>query len=256
MSKQGKKIGMLTIRLNREIGRGGITGPERSKIQVELRLDSQGTFRVSYEGKHYEAKTQKELHDQVKAAVDTTIDLVWHRYIVIKYKAEASDLTPSGRTEDNSQRDLDLDEDRATALAGDKLTRWDREPKAITGISLTWDVLDFSDPFVTPEDKTKTVRMKRRFWQQPVTDDDGEPAGHEEKTGTPSETDDDVLPVGCMLWTPAREEFLRQVRDALGKLDARMVALFNGVGDELAQRIDLALQQRADRLLSDGDGDQ
>lgn len=245
--KHGKRVGTLTVRLDRVVGRGTISGPERSKVNVELGLDSLGTFHASYDGKWHQAKTQAELIEKIRAAIDTAVEMVWRRYIVVKYTAESSEVDVTGlRTKSNSGYEFDLYEDRAK-LAGDPNSHYDRDPKVIVGLKLDWNVVEYSDPFTQPENKTKSVRSKRTVY----TVCGNEETGPVEHTGGVHEQDDDALPVGCMPWTEEREAFLRQVRDAIGKLDTRMVALFNGVGDELAKRIDRAIKH-GNRLLGPG----
>jgi hypothetical protein len=80
-------------------------------------------------------------------------------------------------------------------------------------------------------------------------DDDGRET-YREVVGSPSEQDDDKLPVGAVPWTAERETFLREVLAALGKLDARMVELFRGDPNQLSRRLDAAVRQGSARLLA------
>lgn len=247
----GKRIGTLRVRLDRDVGRGNMGHRQRASLAVPLRLDSQGVFHAVHDGKWYEATTQRELHDKVKAAVATAVELVWRRYIVVKYTAESSEIDDTGFRSDRSGERFDLEDDRAK-LSGERISHGRVSGAGvITGIDLDWEIVEYSDAFAPPEDRTRSVRSKRDVYTLNVSEDGKKPR-LEERVHSPTEQGDDALPVGCMLWTPAREAFLRQIRDAIGKLDARMVALFNGVGDELAARVDAALEYRGDRLLGPG----
>ena len=94
------------------------------------------------------------------------------------------------------------------------------------------------------------VRMRREVNCR-LADRDGEGREtYEEVVGSPNEQDDDQLPTGAVPWTVKREAFLREVLAALGQLDARMVELFGGDPDQLARRLDAAVQQGSARLLA------
>ncbi len=220
-----------------------------------MRLDVQdGTFHAEYEGTWYDARTKDELSAKIRQAAQKTIDVEWTRYLVVDYEAKAWPLEgDSGRPKTNGQYDtLSIDEDRATLTRDPQGNKWSKRncTRVVTSIDLHWHVCEFSTPYALPEDKNKTVRMRREVdCQLDDRDDDGRET-YREVVGAPSEQDDDKLPVGAVPWTAEREAFLREVLAALGKLDVRMVELFRGDPDQLARRLDAVAQQDPDRLLA------
>ncbi len=227
--KPGRKIGKLRVTLDRQVSRY-----KRASTTVELRIDDTGLFWAEHDGEWYKAYTQAELEAQLKKAIDKTINLEWTRYIVVDYSANAWPLNDAGRPNTSGYHiSFDLARDRA------ELADPDDGQHIITGISLKWDVFEYSNSYALPEDKKKIVRMSR--------------AVHEDgSTSSVSEESDDALPDGAVLWTAEREAFLRTVLEALGRLDAKMVELFRGAPDELAKKLDEARFFSADRLLGPG----
>lgn len=248
MKPPGKKIGTLTVKLHRKV-----TRYQKASVQVEQRFDTcTGNFHASYEGVWFHATTQAELAEQLRGAIEKTIDLVWTRYLVVHYHAEAWPTDgDSNRPNLNGHYErLNLDYDRAKLAADPDAKRWQdtRYARVLTDIGLKWEICDFSEPYTLPEDKNKRVRMKRDVDRQLLDED----KGYEEVIGEPSEQDDDTLPDGCTLWTAEREAFLREVLVALGKLDARMVQLFRGDPGKLGKQLDAAAQLDPGRLLAGG----
>jgi hypothetical protein len=245
----GKKVGTLRVKLERRTSRY-----DYASVEVELRLDvHDGTFHAEYEGTWYDARTKDELSAKIRQAVQKTIDVEWSRYLVVDYEAKAWPLDgDSGRPETSGHYEtLSIDDDRALLARDPKADAWDRRSYArvVTSIGLHWQVCEFSTPYTLPEDKKKTVRMRREVdCQLTHRDDDGRET-YREVVGAPSEQDDDKLPIGAVPWTAEREAFLREVLAALGKLDARMVELFRGDPDQLSRRLDVAVQQGSARLL-------
>lgn len=232
MSHPGKKVGTLVIHLDRVVAkvRWGMCSDHKAKFVVDLRLDTRtGVFHAQYDGVWYSAKTQAELHDQIKASVKHSVELVWERYIVISYDATVRRLNKN-RLDENSYITYSIDMNHS-------------RKRTVTGIDLTWSVVDYTQPWTRPEDRV-SVRSKREL----SYDADS----HTEHLGDPHEQKDDSLPAGAVLWTAEREQFLHDVLEALGKLDTRMVALFGGAPDELARKIDV-IATSGHRLLEPGD---
>lgn len=248
----GKKVGVLHVRLKRMTSRHYC-----ATIDVELRLNvGSGTFYATYEGQQYDALTKDALVDKIREAADKTIDVEWTRYLVVRYSAKAWPLDgDSGRPKDSgSYSDLGLDDDRALLVRDPKSERWHgrNETRVITGIDLHWEVCEISTPYTLPENRDKTVRMHREVHCQRIdrTDETDETEGYREIIGSPVEQADDSLPVGAVAWTVEREALLREILAALGKLDARMLALFSGGPDKLARQLDTAAQFDPGRLLA------
>ena len=259
MTAPGKKVGILSVKLERKRSRY-----EHASIKVELRLDvHDGTFHARYEGAWYDAKTKDELTAKIRQAAQKTIDVEWTRYLVVDYEAKAWPLEgDSGRPETSGHYEtLSIEEDRATLARDAKADKWSdrKRDRVVTSIDLHWHVCEFSSPYRLPEDKKKTVRMRRNVDCRIVDRDDGrgtpdgsgaEGRSYQEVTGEPSEQDDDGLPVGAVPWTAQREAFLREVLAALGRLDQRMVELFRGDPDRIARQLDAAAQRDPARLLA------
>ncbi len=250
MRAPGRKIGTLRVKLERRTSRY-----QYSSLEIELRLDvSSGTFCAWYEGAWYFAKTKDELSDQIRQAAQKTIDVQWTRYLIVDYEARAWPLDgDSGRPKtDGHYETLSVEEDRAHLARDPQADTWsDRNgTRVVTSIDLHWHVCEFSTPYALPEDPKKTVRMRREVnCQRDDVDDDGRET-YREVVGAPSEQDDDRLPAGAVPWTAEREALLREVLAALGRLDQRMVQLFRGDPDQLAQQLDTAAQRDPARLLT------
>lgn len=250
MRAPGKKVGKLRVKLERKTSRYNY-----ASIEVELRLDvHSGTFHAEYEGMWYDARTKDELSTKIRQTAQKTIDVEWTRYLVVDYEAKAWPLDgDSGRPETGGHYEtLSIDDDRATLARDPQADKWSgrNRTRVVTSIDLHWQVCEFSSPYTLPEDKKKIVRMRREVdCQLDDRDDDGHET-YREVVGSPSEQDDDKLPVGAVPWTAEREAFLREVLAALGKLDVRMVELFRGDPDQLSRRLDAAVQQGSARLLA------
>lgn len=249
MRAPGKKVGTLRVRLERKNSRY-----DYASIEVELRLDvSAGTFHAQYDGAWHDAPTKDELSAKIRQAAQKTIDVEWSRYLVVDYTARAWPLDgDSGRPEASGRNEtLSIEDDRAALAREPQADRWgDRyRTHVITSIDLHWAVCEFSTPYALPEDKKKTVRMRREIDVQLGDRDDEGSETYREVAGEPIEQDDDRLPVGAVPWTAEREALLREVLAALGELDARMVELFRGDPDQLSRRLDAVVQGGPLRLL-------
>lgn len=238
--RPGRKIGTLAIKLDRKKNRY-----TWAKVEVELRFEiTSGTFYAVYEGNWYEAKTKDDLSEQIKAAATKAMSIEWKRYILIDYEAEGHPLDDekSGRpATSGTYHTFEIDHDRSKFGRG-----YDENAKfAINSIKLSWTICEISEPYPLPEDPNKRIRAKREVNIRHYGSDQGE-----EQIGEPAEWEDDVLPPGTLLWTPEREALLVDILAAIGKLDARLVDLFQGDASELANKIDAAAQTDPSRLLA------
>jgi hypothetical protein len=230
MSTRGKKIGKLTVKLDRKKSRY-----QWVEVEVELRFDiKDGTFWSQYEGVWYHAETKAALSEQIKDVATKALSIEWKRYIQISYEARSWPIedVKSRRPACNGQfKELDL-HDRSKAP---KLSKFDRDDAeyVVCGLELHWSICEISEPYPLPEDSKKMVRAKREVGVWHYGTEKGQ-----EHIGEPREWDDAELPAGTLLWTPDREAVLAEVVAALGKLDARLVELFAGDAETLAARID------------------
>jgi hypothetical protein len=241
----GKKIGTLEVKLDRKK-----TRYKWASVNVELRFEiTNGTFHAQFEGNWYSAKTKDDLAEQIKIAATKSLSIEWKRYIQISYEAQGWPIEDekSGRPATSGQyHTYDLDDDR-TKFDDRVTTANTREKHAICAVELHWSICEISEPYALPEEPSKLVRAKRSVdvWRWGV--DIGK-----EKIGEPEEWEDADLPSGTLLWTAEREAVLAEIVAALGKLDARLLALFTGDADALAGKIDAAAQNDPSRLLAAG----
>lgn len=242
MSKHpGKKIGMLEVKLDRKK-----TRYTWASVDVELRFEiTKGTFHAQYEGSWYSAKTKDDLAEQIKVAATKALSIEWKRYIQIDYEAQGWPIEDekSGRPAMSGQyHTFRIDEDRSKCVVR---SRDEDSRYAICAVELHWTTCEISEPYTLPEEPSKRVRAKRSVGVWGWGPDTGT-----EKIGDPEEWENDVLPVGTLLWTPEREALLVEVVAALGKLDARLVGLFSGDAKQLAEKIDAAAEADPSRLLA------
>lgn len=236
--RYGKKIGKLKVKLDRKK-----TRYKWAEVEVELRFEIvNGTFYAQWEGNWLFAKTKDDLAAQIKVAATTSLSLEWKRYIQIDYEARGWPIEDekSGRPATSGQyHTYEIHEDR---------TKFDerREKKhVICGIQLHWSICEISEPYSLPEDPNKLVRAKREVNVATWGPDTGK-----EQIDEPQEWEDAVMPPGTLLWTAEREKVLVEIITALGKLDARLLALFMGDAVSLANKIDAAAQTDPSRLLA------
>jgi hypothetical protein len=239
----GKKIGMLEVKLDRQK-----TRYKWASVEVELRFEiTNGTFHAQYEGNWYAAKTKDALSEQIKAAATKSLSIEWKRYIQISYEAQGWPIEDekSGRPATSGQYHSYSLDDARTKFDDRITTANTREKHVICAVELHWSICEISEPYALPEEPKKLVRAKRSvdIWRW------GADVG-KEKIGDPEEWEDDVLPIGTLLWTPEREALLAEVLAALGKLDARLVDLFSGDAKQLAEKIDAAAEADPSRLLA------
>lgn len=239
--RYGKKIGTLEVKLDRKKDRY-----TRASVTTELRLDlSTGRFAAPWEGNWYTAESKKDLSEQIKKVATKALSLTWRRYLQVDYAAEAYPIddpaTGRPRTSGGNYKNLHLGDDRS-ALAADGP---EDDSYAICEIKLRWSVCEISDPYPLPEDPKKMIRAQRDVETHAWGPDKGS-----EYIEDPTEWDDDVLPPGTLLWTPEREALLREVLQAFGRLDQRLVDLFSGDAALLAAKIDAATLTDPGRLLA------
>jgi hypothetical protein len=230
----GKKVGKLVVALFRK------ESSCRDSVDLELRLDvSTGTFHAAWEGQWYGAKTHDDLADQIRRVVAEEPDVTWTRYLVIDYEARSWALEgDSGRPELSRCETLSLDDDR-TAMTRDH----EDGPRAVASIRLHWQLYEISSPYPKPGDKRRTVRMFRDVRCE-LNPDEGGRGAYREVVGHAEEQDDDRIPPGAVPWTAEREAILRDVLAGIGRLDARLVALFRGDPAQLAGRLDATTASR------------
>lgn len=218
----GKKAGKLTVRFRRP-------GGNEARVAVDLRLDEKGIFYAQYEGKWYKAPLQASIERSIREAADASADIVWVRYLAIRYEAEVRTLRQAAGGGRGSYSTYGLTDDRRQPGDGDD----DSQP-VVSGLSLVWRRVEFSTPYQRPGDR-KLVRMRRDVDEAP---------GGTEFLGRPSEQADAELPAGLVRWTAEREAFLRETLFALTHLDRRFAALFAGDEDDLARKIDRIISRR------------
>lgn len=221
----GKKAGKLTVRFRRP-------GGNEVRVTVDLRLDEKGVFYAQYEGKWYKAPLQASIERSIREAADASADIVWVRYLAVRYKAEVRTLRQAADGGSGSYHMYRLTDDRRQ-LALDYAN--DGSQPVVSGLSLVWSRVEFSTPYRRPGDH-KLVRMRREV---------DETHDGSEFLGRSSEQDDAALPVGLVRWTAEREAFLREILFALTHLDRRLAVLFGGDEDDLARKIDQASTTKA-----------
>lgn len=207
--RQPRKIGEIVVDT-------GIKGGYRNETaSFILRLDvTKGEFIAEHGDDLYVATTREALVAKMEQVGRAVLDLEWTRYLVINYKA----ITTESRTWRNGHPEIDLDEAR--------------KKRSIHGMKLTWEIVEFSNPFTVPG-------ADERYMKRDV-----------DAKGKPSETQETVnsLPDHCVVYTKDREALLHSITEAFTSIDAKMVELFKGDLDAVAARLDAA--GRGVRLLA------
>lgn len=196
-----KKIGTIVVKT-------GITNGYRDETATfTLRLDG-SDFIAEHGDVWYVSKSRDALKLKMEEVAKVALDLKWTRYIALEYEAFTTHERGSWSYSD---RELSVGERRKKA---DK----------IHGLRLKWGIVEYSNAIRLPGDDDQERHMKR---------DVGE-------TGTPDEKQTTVtkLPDGLVPHTPAREALLRQIIEALTKLDAKLVEMFRGSPDDVGRAID------------------
>ena len=203
--RNGRKIGTMIC------DTGIKAGYRNHTVEFVLRLDAtSGDFMAEHGDTLYVSKSREALKAKMDQVARVTFDLKWTRYLLIKYTATVpyKDRWASY----GSTTHLDI---------GDKRDK----NKPIFGVSLTWEVVEFSDPIRMPGTDTD------RYMQRDVDD-----------AGTPSDSQESVdgLPAGLVVYTEEREEMLKSIREAFRSIDAKMIELLGGTPEQVAKRLDSA----------------
>lgn len=232
----GKKIGTLRVPIRRK----GVEIKPKSYIDLPLRLDQRGWFYATYAGVEYKAQTKATLEATLSNAVKKNLDLVWDRYLVIHYKADAHSLVKNGRHARQYGQVISFgpDDPRTNPLTERRRNLVDADdtavPLAITSIELTWEIVEISRPYSVPEQKGQIRARRHVFLGDPNADDE---ADREDTFGDPREEENDRLPPGAVLYTPEREALLLSIVEGLRILDSKLASLFSGDADALAQKL-------------------
>lgn len=201
--RQPRKIGEMIC------DTGIKTGYRNATCSFVLRLnEKEGLFIAEHGDFWYTSKSREALQAKMDEVAKVTLNLEWTRYLHIKYEA----TVPATRSWMGGTTTLEVDEGRD-------------DKTEILGIELKWDVVEYSNAIHLPGDDGE------RFMKREV-DDDGESSTTQETVKS--------LPAGLVPHTKAREELLRQFRDALTTIDAKMVKLLRGSPEAIAKRLDLS----------------
>lgn len=194
-----KKIGTMVCDTGVRVGYG------TSKATFVLRLENDGTFIAEHGDFWYKSKS----HDALKAKMDqvakVTLDLKWARYLAVEYKAQVASDAGWHR----GYMDIDLDDQR-------------KKDTVVYGINLQWSVVEYAGPIQLPD-------LGERYMKRDV-DEDGKPESAQESVPN--------LPDGIVPYTEEREATLLRLRAALASVDAKMVELFRGAPDRVAEQLD------------------
>lgn len=215
------KLDMVTLRDKPAYGRrprkigemicdtGIKAGYRNQTAKFILRLDEKvGEFIAEHGDFWYVSKSRDALQEKMNQVARVTFDLEWSRYLHIEYKATVQIRSSwhGGTT------DLDVDDKR-------------EKDKPILGISLTWEIVEYSNAIRLPGDDDD------RYMTREV-DEDGEASETQESKNN--------LPPGLVIYTKEREQLLKGIRVALGGIDKKMCDLFGGTPDQVAKRLDTA----------------
>ncbi len=194
-----KKIGTMVCDTGVRVGYG------TSNATFVLRLENDGTFIAEHGDFWYCSKSRDALKAKMDQVAKVTLDLKWVRYLAVKYKAQVahSDTWRGGYGE------LDLDDQR-------------KKDTVVYGINLQWSVVEYAGPIQLPD-------LGERYMKRDV-DEDGKPESAQESVPN--------LPDGLVLYTEEREATLLRLRAALASVDAKMVELFRGAPDRVAEQLD------------------
>lgn len=203
-----RKIGVMTC------DTGIKTGYRNATVDFVLRLDHDGTFIAEHGDVWYCSSSREALKAKMNQVAKVTLDIEWTRYLLIRYEATVRSDKWGGYIHLN----LDAKRDKKTA---------------ILGMTLTWEIVEYSDAVELPGQGT-------RYMKRAVSD--GEPSG--------SQTTEKELPDGLVPYSKEREGVLLKLREALSQVDAKMVELFRGEPSEIGERID-ALDASGARLLEE-----
>ena len=170
-----------------------------------LRLDD-GEFIAEHGDVWYISASRDALQAKMNQVARVTFDLQWTRYLEVRYKA----LVPY-KDSWHSENSLDLDDKR-------------EKNQVVYGVSLRWEVVEYSNAINLPGDEEKTRWMKRDV------DEDGEPSQQQESVRE--------LPTGLIPYTKEREALLNRIRAVFGTIDRKMIEMLGGAPEQIAKRLD------------------
>jgi hypothetical protein len=183
-----RKIGAMVCDTGVKSGFRNVT------VAFVLRLNQHaGEFIAEHGDTWYVSKSRDALEAKMNEVARVTLDLKWTRYLHVSYEATA----PSRSGWHRGTTTLEIDERRGTV---------------VHGISLTWNVVEYSDAIQLPGRGARFMTRK--------VEDDGSPSDEQESV--------DRLPTGLVPHTKEREAVLLRLRAAIAAVDARMVELFRG----------------------------
>lgn len=194
-----KKIGTMVCDTGVRVGYG------TSNATFVLRLENDGTFIAEHGDFWYKSKSRDALKAKMDQVAKVTLDLKWERYLAVEYKAEVA----NSETWRGGRGELDIDDQR-------------KKDTVVYGINLQWSVVEYAGPIQLPD-------LGERYMKRDV-DEDGKPESAQESVPN--------LPDGLVLYTEEREATLLRLRAALASVDAKMVELFRGAPDRVAEQLD------------------
>lgn len=199
--RQHRKIGEMVCSTGVKVGYSDAVA------KFVLRLDAtSGEFIAEHGDTWYISKSRDALKEKMDQVARVVHDLKWTRYINIEYQAEVP-TTSSWR---NGKDRIDADAKR-------------EKNQFIYGISLDWSVVEYSDPISLPGNEDDRYMFRE-------VDEDGNPSSQQEGKRE--------LPAGLVVYTKEREQLLRDIRDAFGRIDKKMVELLGGTPEQVAKKLD------------------
>jgi hypothetical protein len=220
--KPGKKIDTFDVRT-----------PFQT-VTVDLRCDTaSGMFYVEYNETMFENADVRALKQEVNDAVVAAASVSWARYIVIEYEAKTGERFRDGDYSYYGDS-LAIDKDRPVEARTKQLADPaydadyddDESNKVVYGIELSWFVCEYSDPLNVG--RGRTARLLRH-----VNEQTGEASKKIEQQR------DEEIPDNAILFSDSRLAVLRELRDAIGKVDHQLVQLFRGARADVAARLDV-----------------
>ncbi len=183
------------------------SGYREETAKFVLRLDEKaGEFIAEHGDFWYVSKSRDALKAKMDQVARVTFDLKWTRYLKVEYKA----TVPSRSSWHNGTTDIEVNDKR-------------EKGKPVIGISLEWEVVEFSNAIRLPGDD------EDRYMYRAV-DEDGKPSSSQESRN--------ALPPGLVVHTKEREAQLKSFRDAFSVIDSKMVELFGGAPEQVARKLD------------------
>lgn len=203
----GKKAGQLEIHVARS-----------EMARLELRVDTKsGEWICVVDQLMYVSTDKAELERHVRDLLRSKRSITWTRYIVIDYEAEGPGGFSQRRRYDAGTRPLHARHE-------------------IAGIRLDWEIMDYSDPIQHPG-QSNPRRKYRDVYESSVDSDPNVPSD-DDSYGLESWAREDKIPSGAIVYTPQRYALLKEIRRAMGELDAKLATLFAGGQSQVAAAMD------------------